>query len=111
MKKISSTFVNNHEYISRPFALVRHEHINYLEVDSPLPIEISTDIRFTGTLTGNIPSFPDAPGITDGYVLTAENELAVWSPAATGGDGDYNLDGGRADSVYTVHQLFNGGGA
>ena len=33
MKKISSVFKNNHEYILRPFALVNHEHTEYLQKD------------------------------------------------------------------------------
>ena len=33
MKKISSTFASNHEYIARPFALVNHTHPEYLRSD------------------------------------------------------------------------------
>ena len=50
MKKISSTFANNHEYVNRPFALVNHKHY-----DEYIPLKEdsnpSGNVNFTGEVT------------------------------------------------------------
>ena len=110
MKKISSQFKNNQEYVLRPFALKGHDHEEYLLITGDGHYEVTTDIHFTGNVTG-IPG-ADATGIENGYVLTADTGEALWKPPAGGGlGGDYNIDGGRADSVYLATQTINGGGA
>lgn len=50
MKKISSTFANNHEYIARPFALVKHEHTEYFPLDATATITITTPVIFEGAV-------------------------------------------------------------
>lgn len=85
MKKISSMFVSNHEYILRPFALVNHEHVEYVLQDSATQVTITSPVDFQGLVTG-IPGLTSPIGITDGWVLTVDNETAVWA-APTGGGG------------------------
>lgn len=112
MKKISSTFANNHEFINRPFALVNHEHVEYLKINSAILQTVTTPIHFEGPVTG-IPGLSDPLGVTDGWVLTVDNGAAVWAvpTGGVGGGGDYNIDGGNAGAVYTAEQTINGGGA
>ncbi len=62
MKKISTTLKNNHENVGRPFALVNHIHEEYIPRESPIPIEVSAPLVFTGNITGlnfNIPAVAD----------------------------------------------------
>lgn len=49
-------------------------------------------------------------GGTSGQVLTKKSNTdhdTYWAPAATGSD--FNLDGGKPDSVYTARQVISGG--
>lgn len=112
MKKISKSLASNHDYILRPFALVRHEHVEYFDKDSATVQTVTAPVHFEGTVTG-IPGLSSPIGVTDGYVLTVDNDAALWAPptGGSGGGGDNNIDGGRADSVYLATQLINGGGA
>ena len=54
MKKIPSTLKNQGEFVARPFALLGHEHEEYVPRDSNVPIVISAPIVFTGTVVGDI---------------------------------------------------------
>ncbi len=111
MKKPSSVFASNHEYVLKPFALQNHEHANYFQLDSTSPVEVDSPVIFNGPVYG-IPGLTDPIGVTDGFVLTASGDLAVWA-ASTGGavGADYHIDGGFAGSIYTSEQHLNGGGA
>ncbi len=68
MKKISTTLKNNHENIARPFALENHQHLEYVPRDNPTPVDISTDVNFTGTVTGVV---IDADTIIAGETISA----------------------------------------
>ncbi len=83
MKKISSALKNNHEFIARPFALVGHDHPEYIPVDANYPVDISTNLNFTGTITGLT---PDQETITAGENISAlrilttdSNGLAIYA--------------------------------
>ena len=69
MKKVSSTLRDNLSFVPRPFALVDHRHNEYILKDGT-PVEVSTDITFTGNVSGV--GFDDPVGVTNGYVLTAQ---------------------------------------
>ena len=85
MKKPSSVFASNHEYILKPFALQNHEHENYFQLDSTSPVEVDSPVIFNGPVYG-IPGLSDPVGVTDGFVLTADAEKAVWAAPTGWGD-------------------------
>ena len=55
---------------------------------------------------GHVPA-PTAADVSDGKYLKAD---ATWDLPA-GGGGDYNIDGGHADTVYGASLTVDGGGA
>ena len=69
MKKISSTLKNSAEFVVRPFALLGHEHVEYVPIDSNVPIVISSPIVFTGSVSGDIDQI--RPTFTAGEAISA----------------------------------------
>lgn len=51
MKKISSTLKNSAEFVPRPFALLDHDHADYVPLDGD-PVTIVTDVIFAGDVSG-----------------------------------------------------------
>ena len=54
---------------------------------------------------------PEGGTTGQALVKSSDEDYAIGWGNTSGGGGDYNIDGGKADSVYTAPQLLDGGGA
>ncbi len=114
MKKISSRFASNHDYQLQPFAFVTHTHKNYIELDSPTLVEISSPIKFTGAIefTGPVTGLPGGgSGQVDVFVTAGEaiSALRILS-SDTSGDGVY-ADPSDTESIRKLVGMSISGGA
>ena len=88
-------------------------------------LSTEVDVGAGGTPSGGTDNMPPASGSLVQHVdidrTTGEARLFVdiinelgepeWFPVGGGGGGDYHIDGGHADSIYTFEQLVDGGDA
>jgi len=89
MKKINRQIAKNREYILRPFALVGHEHSEYLNLSGESPVVITTPITFTNAAVNlqindaqvkvAYENNPNTNAFTDGYLNAVSNQLDIWA--------------------------------